>query len=95
MNREEPTPATPSSFDALLDVSMPVWVEIGRTRMTIAEVLALAPGAVVELERLVGEPADVYVGERRFAEGEIVTVEDRLGVRFTRVLATGPHGIDA
>jgi len=75
-----------TGFGALLDVSMPVTVEIGRTRLTIEEVLALDAGSVVELDRLAGEPVDVYIGERRMAEGEVVVIEDRLGVRITRVL---------
>jgi len=82
-----------ASLDALLDVSMPVIVEIGRTTMTLQDVLQIAPGFVVPLERAVGEPVDLYVGDRRLAQGEIVVVDDHLGVRITRVLSA--QGLEA
>jgi flagellar motor switch protein FliN len=78
--------ASGRSLEALLDVSLPVVIEIGRTQMTVQEVLQLAPGSVVEIERAVGEPVDVYVGDRRFAQGEVVVVGEEYGVRITRVL---------
>lgn len=81
------------SLDALLDVSMPVVIEIGRTSMTVQEVLQLTVGSVVELERGVGEPVDVYVGDRRLALGEVVVIGEHFGVRITRVLpANGKNG---
>jgi flagellar motor switch protein FliN/FliY len=81
------------SLDALLDVSLPVVIEIGRTQMTVQEVLQLAPGSVVEIDRAVGDPVDIYVGDRRFAQGEVVVVGEEFGVRITRVLPTpGPEG---
>jgi flagellar motor switch protein FliN/FliY len=78
--------AAAGSLELLRDVSMPVVIEIGRTTMTVQELLQLGPGAVVQLERLVGEPVDVFVSDRRLAEGEVVVVGDHLGVRVTRVL---------
>jgi len=75
-----------SSLEALLDVSLPVAIEIGRTQLTVHEVLQLGPGSVVEIDRAVGEPVDIYVGDRRFAQGEVVVVGDEFGVRVTRVL---------
>jgi flagellar motor switch protein FliN len=78
-----------AGFDALLDVRMPVVIEIGRAQMTVQDVLQLAPGSVVMLDRAVGEPVDLYVSDRRFAQGEIVVVDDRFGVRVTRLLAGG------
>lgn len=92
----EPTPTASASnlkavagFDALLDVTMPVVIEIGRSHLTVQEVLQLAPGSVVTLDRAVGEPVDLYVSDRRFAQGEIVVVDDRFGVRVTRLLVGG------
>jgi flagellar motor switch protein FliN/FliY len=76
------------SLEALMDVSLPVVIEIGRTQMTVQEVLQLAPGSVVEIDRTVGEPVDIYVGDRRFAQGEVVVVGEEFGVRITRVLST-------
>lgn len=77
---------SPVALDALLDVPMPVVIEIGRARLTVQEILQLGPGSVVELDRAVGDPVDLYVSDRRLAEGEIVVVGDHFGVRITRVL---------
>ena len=78
-----------AGFESLLDVTMPVVIEIGRSHLTVQEVLQLAPGSVVTLDRAVGEPVDLYVSDRRFAQGEIVVVDDHFGVRITRLLAGG------
>jgi flagellar motor switch protein FliN/FliY len=71
----------------LLDLSLPVSIELGRTSMTVQEILRLGRGAVIQLDRLAGEPIDIYVGDRRFAEGEVVVLGEHFGVRITRVLA--------
>ena len=83
---QEARPAGSPSLDSLLDVSMPVMVEIGRARMTVQEVLQLVTGAVVQLDRMVGEPVDVYVSDRKLAQGEVVVVGEHFGVRITRLL---------
>ena len=72
-----------TSLKTLLDVSMPVVIEIGRTSMTIQEVLQLGVGSVIELDRAVGEPVDIFVSDRKFANGEIVVVGEYFGVRIT------------
>jgi flagellar motor switch protein FliN len=82
-----------AGFEALFDVSMPVVIEIGRTNLTVQEVLNLSVGSVVRLNRMVGEPVDVYVSDRRLAQGEIVIVGDHFGVRVTRVLSSA--GLEA
>lgn len=71
----------------LLDLSLPVSIELGRTSMTVQEILRLGRGAVVQLERLAGEPIDIYVGDRRFAEGEVVVLGEHFGVRVTRIIS--------
>ncbi len=76
-----------AGFEALLDVTMPVVIEIGRTHLTVQDVLQLAPGSVVTLDRAVGEPVDLYVSDRRFAQGEVVVVDDHFAVRVTKLLA--------
>jgi flagellar motor switch protein FliN/FliY len=68
------------------DLTVPVAIELGRTRMSVQEVLALGRGSVIQLDRLAGEPVDVFVGDRRFAEGEVVVVGEQFGVRITRIL---------
>jgi flagellar motor switch protein FliN len=72
----------------LLDLSLPVSIELGRTGMTVQEILRLGRGSVIQLDRLAGEPIDIYVGERRFAEGEVVVLGEHFGVRVTRILST-------
>lgn len=76
-----------ASLETLLDVSLPVAIEFGRTSMTVQEVLALGTGSVIQLNRMVGEPIDIYVSDRKLAEGEVVVVGEHFGVRVTRILA--------
>ena len=71
----------------LLDLTLPVSIELGRTSMTVQEILRLGRGSVIQLERLAGEPIDIYVGDRRFAEGEVVVLGEHFGVRITRILS--------
>jgi flagellar motor switch protein FliN/FliY len=77
------------SLSALYDLTLPVSIELGRTRMTVQEVLALGRGSVVQLERLVGEPVDVFVADRHFAAGEVVVMGEQFGVRITRIFKSG------
>jgi flagellar motor switch protein FliN/FliY len=88
--QEVPAPRGSASLEALFDVSLPVVIEIGRTSLTVQEVLELTTGSVIELERVVGEPVDVYVSDRRLAQGEVVVIGEHFGVRITRVL----HGAE-
>ena len=71
----------------LLDLTLPVSIELGRTSMMVQEILRLGRGSVIQLERLAGEPIDVYVGDRRFAEGEVVVLGETFGVRITRIVS--------
>ena len=74
----------------LLDLTLPVSIELGRTSMTVQDILRLGRGSVIQLERLAGEPIDIYVGERRFAEGEVVVLGEHFGVRVTRIVNHNP-----
>ncbi len=78
---------SPAALSMLFDLTVPVTIELGRTRMSVQEVLGLGRGSVIQLERLAGEPIDVFVGDRRFAEGEVVVLGEQFGVRITRILA--------
>lgn len=80
--------ATGHGLELLRSVPMEVTAEIGRTRMTIQELLALTPGAVVELDRPVGSPADVLVNGRLFARGEVVVVDEDFAIRITEIVDT-------
>lgn len=78
-----------SNIELLLDVSMRVTVELGRTRMKLAQVLELQHGSVVELDRLAGDPVDIFVNDRMVARGEVVVVDDKFGVRITEMVTPG------
>jgi flagellar motor switch protein FliN/FliY len=78
------TPAPTS--DLILDVNVRLSLEIGRTQITIRDLLKLAPGSVVEFDRPAGDPLDVLVNDRLVAHGEVVMVNDRYGVRFTEAI---------
>jgi flagellar motor switch protein FliN len=77
-----------SAFDleAVFDVPVQVSAVLGRARMDIGDLLKLGPGAVLELDRKVGEAIDIYVNNRLVARGEVVLVEDKLGVTMTEVI---------
>jgi flagellar motor switch protein FliN/FliY len=79
-----------SGLDSLLDVTLPVVVEFGRTQMTVQEVLQLGPGATFQLDRTVGDPVDILVSDRKLALGEVVVVGEYFGIRITKVLSHGP-----
>jgi len=76
-----------SNIDLLLDVSMRVTVELGRTRMPLSQILELQHGSVVELDRLAGDPVDIFVNDCMIARGEVVIVDDKFGVRITEMVS--------
>jgi flagellar motor switch protein FliN len=78
----------------LLDLSLPVSIELGRTSMTVQEILRLGRGAVIQLDRLAGEPIDIYVGDRKFAEGEVVVLGEHFGVRISRIFAAAAAALN-
>ena len=78
---------TNQGIDLLLDVSLQVSVELGRTRMKIGEILGLRSGSVIELDRLAGEPADILVNGTLIAKGEVVVVDEKFGVRIIEVVS--------
>ena len=74
------------NIDMLMDVNLPVAIELGRTKMRISDILALGPGSVVELNKLAGEPVDVLVNSKAVARGEVVVIDENFGVRITQLL---------
>jgi flagellar motor switch protein FliN len=76
-------------LDMLHDVEMEVSAELGRTRMSVRELLSLNPGAIVELDRAAGSPADLLVNGRLIARGEVVVVDENFGIRITEIVAPG------
>ncbi len=84
----EPTAAgAPGRIDMILDIPVQLTVELGRTRIPIRNLLQLAQGSVIELDRLAGEPMDVLVNGCLIAQGEVVVVNDKFGIRLTDVIA--------
>jgi flagellar motor switch protein FliN/FliY len=77
------------SLDLLRNVAMEVTVEIGRTRMTVSELLSLHPGEVIELDRAAGAPADLLVNGTLIARGEIVVVDEDFGLRISEIVTDG------
>jgi flagellar motor switch protein FliN len=77
----------PKAIDLLSDVNLNVKIELGRTRMLVEDVLRLSEGAVVELDKLAGDPVDVYVNDRHVARGEVLVLNDNFCVRINEILA--------
>lgn len=82
-----PAPNPSRTLDFLLDVTLQITVEVGRARMTIQDLLQLGQGSVVELEKLAGEPLDIFVNGKQVARGEAVIVNEKFGVRLTDIIS--------
>jgi flagellar motor switch protein FliN/FliY len=76
-----------SSIELLRDVELNVKIELGRSRMLVEDVLKLAEGSVVELDKLAGDPVDVFVNERLVARGEVLVLNDNFCVRVNEIVA--------
>jgi flagellar motor switch protein FliN/FliY len=77
---------TAADLEAVFDVPVQVSAVLGRSRMEVGDLLKLGPGSVLELDRKVGEAIDIYVNNRLVARGEVVLVEDKLGVTMTEII---------
>ncbi|MCL6744386.1 MULTISPECIES: flagellar motor switch protein FliN [Kosakonia] len=73
-------------LNLVLDIPVKMTVELGRTKMTIKELLRLSPGAIVSLEGLAGEPLDILINGYLIAQGEVVVVSDKFGIRITDII---------
>ncbi len=76
------------NMDMLMDVSIPVLVELGKTEMVMRDVLSLTPGAIIELDSLAGEPVRIAVRGKLIAYGEVVVVDENFGVKITKIAST-------
>ncbi len=76
----------PTRLDMILDVTLPVTVELGRARMQIHEILKLAPGSVIELDKSAGDPVELFINDRPIAKGEVVVIDENFGVRLTSIV---------
>ncbi len=86
MPESTPPGASPIPAEALHDVELLARLELGRARLPVRDLLRLGPGAVVELDRLVGDPVDLFVNDRLVARGEIVVANGSFALRVTEVL---------
>ena len=77
-----------ANLDLLLDVEIPISVEVGRTQMSLDEVLRLVPGSVIALDKKAEEPVDLRVNGKLVARGEVVLVDDTYGLRITQIVDT-------
>ena len=84
---ETPSTHAGRNLDLLLDIPLGITVELGRTKRMIKDILDLAPGAIVELDKLAGEPVDILVNNKLIARGEVVVVEENFGVRVIDILS--------
>lgn len=75
------------TLEFIFDVALQVTVEVGRSRMTIGDLLQLGQGSVVELEKLAGEPLDIFINGKPVARGEAVIVNEKFGVRLTDIIS--------
>jgi flagellar motor switch protein FliN len=76
----------PQPLEMIMDVELEIYVELGRKIMLIKDILKLGKGSVVELDKAAGEPLGIFVNGRKFAEGEVVVVDDHFGIRITQLL---------
>ena len=81
-------PESPQDLEAVYDIPVQVSAVLGKATMQVNQLLKLGRGAVVELDRKVGEAIDIYVNNRLVARGEVVVVEERLGVTMTEIIKT-------
>lgn len=72
-------------IETLLDIAVDLTVEVGRTKMTIGGLLSLSKGGIIELDKLAGEPVDIFVNQKLLGKGEIVVMNERLAVRITEI----------
>jgi len=89
---QEQSSSEQRAIEMLMDVSMQVMVELGRTRMTLRQILDLQKGSVVELNRVAGDVVDIYVNGHLIARGEVVVVDDKFGVRITELITRKSDG---
>ena len=97
----DPQPVSPSfappsakgpprqTIDFLKEIDVQAAVELGRTKLPIGDVLALGPGSVVHLDKMLGDPAELLVSGKVIARGEVVVVDDRFGLRITEIVSSG------
>ncbi len=82
----------PGQVDILLDTPIPVSVRLGQVSLQVRQLLQMGPGSILKLDRQVGEPVDVFLREIKFATGQLVVADGRLGVRVKEILSQDSQG---
>lgn len=82
----EPSSGATRDLEMIMDIPVKLTVELGRTKLTIKQLLELAQGSVIELEGLAGEPMDILINGYLIAQGEVVVIEDKYGIRITEII---------
>nr|WP_320015796.1 flagellar motor switch protein FliN [uncultured Desulfobacter sp.] len=85
-NLEEDSEHGARELDFILDIPLELSVELGKTKMLVNDLLQLAQGSIIELNKLAGEPLEVYINRKLIARGEVVVVNEKFGVRLTDVI---------
>jgi len=80
-------PQESGNIGLIMDVSMEMTVELGRTRKLIKEILGMGEGTIIELDKLAGEPVDILVNHKLIAKGEVVVIDENFGVRVTEIVS--------
>ena len=80
------TGSSDSRYDYLNDLQLNVYIELGRTQMKIKDILELERGYVIELDKLASEPVDIYVNNKKIAEGEVVVIDKHFGIRIVNLI---------
>ena len=83
---QKPPGAPAGNLDFILDVPLKINVQLGNAKMLVRDLLQLGQGSVIELEKLAGEPMDVFVGDKLVARGEVVVVNEKFGIRLTDIV---------
>ncbi|MDO8313687.1 MAG: flagellar motor switch protein FliN [Rugosibacter sp.] len=83
---EDRTTSEPQGFDMIMDIPVALTVELGRTKISIRNLLQLAHGSIVELDGLAGEPMDILINGTLIAQGEVVVVNEKFGIRLTDII---------
>lgn len=79
----------PANIDLLMDITLPISVELGRAKMSIKDILYLNSGSIIELNKFAGEPLDILVNRKPIAKGEVVVLDENFGIRITETIEHG------
>ncbi|MBI4531928.1 MAG: flagellar motor switch protein FliN [Candidatus Latescibacteria bacterium] len=84
----------PKKMSLLMNLTLPITVELGRTEIAIKDILKLRQGSMIELDKLAGEPVDLVVNGRKLAEGEVVVIDESFGIRITNLVETSERELE-